>query len=101
LTTLKILTAGVLLAGSACLVDLQVAQADPLVPPTPAEIKFLDDLHRAFPGTHDPAAFHSDGVLLDTGWLACEKRKVGLVGFQATGVSPIITQIAFIDLCPN
>jgi hypothetical protein len=101
LATLKTLTAGALLAGCTCLVDLPVTQADPLIPPTPAEIEYLEHLHHILPGTGDLEAFHSDGVLLDRGRLACYRRDQGFIGYRATYVSPVIAQVAFADLCPR
>lgn len=101
--TLKRLMAGVLLAGSGgCLVGVPLAQADPLTPLTPAENAFLDHARRVLPGSGDPVAFNSDGELLDQGRYVCMKRDtVGQVGYEATFVSPIITQLAFIYLCPQ
>lgn len=100
--TLKVLTAGVLLAAPGSLVGAPGAQADPLTPPSPAEIAFLDHARRVFPGSGDPDAFNSDGELLDQGRYACMKRDLdGQVGWEATFVSPIITQLAFIYLCPQ
>lgn len=78
----------------------QSAQADPLIPPTPAEIDFLDHAHQVFAASHDPVAFRSDGQLLSDGWFACDKRAAGFVGTEATLVTPALTQLAFIYLCP-
>ena len=101
LLSLKALVAGGLVAGFAGLANAAAAHGDPLIPPTPAEIAYLDHLHKVFPGTGDPAAFHSDGWLLEKGRYACRQRDLNLVGYEATGLSPIVTQVAFIHLCPN
>ncbi|MDQ2638934.1 MAG: hypothetical protein M3Y83_18915 [Actinomycetota bacterium] len=79
----------------------QVAQAEPLTPLTPNELQYLEQLHEVLSVTRDNAAFHSDGELLDTGRYVCHQRTTGLVGYGATLVSPAITQLAFIYLCPN
>ncbi len=101
--TLKVLAAGALLAVPLGLADAPVARADPLIPPTPAEIEYLDHAHRVLSVTQDPMVeFQSDGELLDKGRYACYFRDTyGLVGQSATIVSPIITQLAFIYLCPQ
>jgi len=102
LTTLRKLAAGALLAGLGCLAGTSVAQADPLTPLTPGENQFLDQARRLFPGSGDPDAFKSDGQLLDQGRYACFRRdSSGLVGYEVTYVSPIITQLAFVYLCPK
>lgn len=80
---------------------LQPAHADPLVGPTPAEIAFLDHARRVFAVSHDPVSFRSDGELLGDGWYACDKRSAGFVGTEATLVTPALTQLAFIYLCPQ
>lgn len=91
-----------LLAATVCLADGPVAQADPLVPPTPAEVQYLDHLRRVLPGSRDPAAFNSDGELLDKGRYVCYMREANeLVGYEATLVSAIVSQLAFIYLCPT
>lgn len=81
-------------------IPAQTAHADPLTPPTPAEIKYLDHAHLVFAASHDPAAFRSDGELLSDGWYACDKRAAGFVGTESTLVTPALTQLAFIYLCP-
>ncbi|CAJ1500473.1 hypothetical protein [[Mycobacterium] burgundiense] len=94
--------AGVLLAAPMCLADLPVAQAEPLVPPNPAETAYLDHLRRVLPGTGDPLAFNNDGELLAKGRYVCYMREANdLVGYEATLVSAAVTQLAFIYLCPN
>ncbi|MCX2712008.1 hypothetical protein [Mycolicibacterium sp. J2] len=92
---------GVLIGALAVgMTGVQSAHADPLVPPTPAEISFLDQARRVFAASHNPAAFRSDGQLLSDGWYACDKRAAGFVGTEATLVTPALTQLAFIYLCP-
>lgn len=81
-------------------VGAQPAHADPLTPLTPAEIAYLDHAHLVFAASHDPVAFRSDGELLDLGRFACDKRAAGFVGTEATFVTPALTQLAFIYLCP-
>ncbi len=94
--------AGIVLAAAMCLGDLPLVQADPLTPPTPTEIAYLDHLHRVLPGSGDPAAFKSDGELLDKGRYVCYMRDANeLVGYEATLVSAIVAQLAFIYLCPK
>jgi hypothetical protein len=93
---------GALLAGPGCLVCGPLAHADPLTPPTPAEVQYLQEARRILPGSGDPIAFNSDGELLDRGRFACYERDVvGLVGVNGTFISPIVTQLAFIYLCPQ
>lgn len=77
------------------------ASAEPLVPPTPAEMLYLDHLHQIMPGSGDPAASHGDGWFLEKGRYACSKKAQGYVGATAILLSPIITQIAYADLCPS
>ena len=90
------------LAATVCLADVPAAQAEPLIPPTPAEIQYLDHLRRVLPGSRDPAAFNSDGELLDKGRYVCYMRDVNdLVGYEATLVSAIVAQLAFVYLCPT
>ncbi|ODQ93394.1 hypothetical protein [Mycolicibacterium holsaticum] len=94
--------AGVLLAGVMHLIDSPVAQTAPLIPPTPAEIEYLDQLRRVLPGTGDPVAFNNDAELLAKGRYVCYMRDANeLVGYEATLVSAAVAQLAFIYLCPN
>jgi hypothetical protein len=52
--------------------------------------------------SHNNAAQRSDGELLIDGRYACEKRTShGMVGQEASLVTPAITQLAFIYLCPS
>lgn len=102
LITRKVLMAGVLVAGSGCLIGVSAARADPLIPPTPAEVQYLEQARRILPGSGDSVASNGDGDLLQRGRFACYQRDViGLVGVNATFVSPILTQLAFIYLCPK
>ena len=90
------------LAATLCLANVPVAQAEPLISPSPAEIQYLDHLRRVLPGSRDPAAFTSDGELLDKGRYVCYMRDANdLVGYEATLVSAIVSQLAFIYLCPT
>lgn len=77
------------------------AQAEPLTPLSPAELQYLEQLHRVLPLSHDPIAFRSDGELLNRGRYVCRQRDQGVVGQAATLESPVITQLAFIYLCPQ
>ncbi|MDF3339470.1 hypothetical protein P3H80_18680 [Mycolicibacterium septicum] len=79
---------------------VQPARADPLIPPTPAEINYLEQARLVFAASHNPVSFRSDGQLLSDGWYACDKRAAGFVGTEATLVTPALTQLAFIYLCP-
>ncbi|MGV0739777.1 hypothetical protein ABQF35_25405 [Mycobacterium syngnathidarum] len=78
----------------------QPAQSEPLTPLTPAEIAYLDHARQVLAVSHDPTAFRSDGELLGRGHYACDKRNAGYVGAEATFVTPALTQLAFIYLCP-
>lgn len=77
------------------------AHAEPLTPLGPAELQYLQQLHRVFSASHDPIAFRSDGELLDRGRDACRQRDGGFVGQAAALETPAITQLAFIYLCPQ
>lgn len=102
MTTLKMLAAGLLLVGPALLVSATVAPADPLTPPTPAEMQFLDQARRLLPIAPDSmVAFNSDGELLDQGRQACFMRDHGRVGYEASMLPPIVTQLALVYLCPK
>jgi hypothetical protein len=91
----SLLAVGVSFAGA------QPVQAEPLTPLSPAELQYLDQLHRVLPLSHDPIAFRSDGELLNRGRYVCRQRDQGLIGQPATLESPAITQLAFIYLCPQ
>ncbi|MEH3136460.1 MAG: hypothetical protein PGN30_15850 [Mycolicibacterium neoaurum] len=82
------------------MIAVQPAKADPLVPPTPAEVAFLDHARKVFAASHDPTSFRSDGELLGYGRYVCDKRAAGYVGAPATLVTPAVTQLALIYLCP-
>ena len=99
-------TARQLLAGSLLVVALMVAGAQsahaaPLTPLTPAELSYLEQLHRVFAASHDPIAFRSDGELLDRGRRVCAYQDLRLVGQPATLETPAINQLALIYLCPQ
>ncbi|WP_131815186.1 hypothetical protein [Mycolicibacterium holsaticum] len=56
-------------------------------------------MRRVLPGSGDPVAFNSDGELLDKGRYVCYMRDANeLVGYEATLVSAIVTQLAFIPM---
>lgn len=102
LTTLKTLTATLLLVGPAMVTSAPAVLADPLTPPTPAEMQFLDQARRILPKAPDSmVAFTNDGELLDQGREACFLRDIGQVGYETSVLSPVITQLALIYLCPN
>jgi hypothetical protein len=64
LTTLKMLTTGLLLVGPALLFSAPAVPADPLTPPTPAEMQFLDQARRLLPRAPDSmVAFNSSCVI--------------------------------------
>ena len=86
------LTVGVMVSPS--------AQADLLAALTPAEVQYLAHARQVFAASRDNTAFRSDGELLVSGRYACDKRAAGYVGVQATFVDPVLTQLAFIYLCP-
>jgi hypothetical protein len=102
-STLRLLlAAGLLAAGTPWLVDVAVARADPLVPPSTAEVQFLEQVRRLLPLAGDSRAFNNDAELLNQGRDACRLRKdLGLIGEPLTYVPPVVTQLAFIYLCPN
>ena len=75
--------------------------ADPMTPPSPAEIEYLGQLRQVFSAYRDPVEFRSDGELLNLGRFVCEQHSRGLVGYEATLVSPAIVQLALIHLCPT
>lgn len=76
------------------------ARPEPLDPLSPAEVQYLEHARRVFAASHDPVAFRSDGRLLADGRYACEYRDAGFVGTQSTAVPAVLTQLAFIYLCP-
>lgn len=101
LNTPRVLLAGAMLALAMNATGAPAAQAEPLTPLTPNELQYLEQLREVFSVARDNAAFRSDGELLDTGRYVCDQRTTPLVGYGATLVSPVITQLAFIYLCPN
>lgn len=82
-------------------VGAQRAQAEPLTPPTQAEVQYLEQIRRVLTVSHDPVAFRSDGELLALGRYVCGRAANGFVGELATLQSPIVTQLALIHLCPS
>ncbi len=78
-----------------------MAAADPLTPPPPNEIEYLNQLRRVFAAYQDPTEFRSDGELLELGRQVCFMRSKGIVGAGATLITPAINQLAPIYLCPN
>jgi hypothetical protein len=102
LSTLRRLSAGLLLAIAISVAGAQPAQAEPLTPLTPAELQYLEKVRAVLTASHNNAAQRSDGELLIDGRYACEKRTShGMVGQEASLVTPAITQLAFIYLCPS
>jgi hypothetical protein len=93
---LKMMTAGVILAGSVGLVGAPAGHADPF---TVAERKFLADV-RPNLTPDSPSASWSDDRLVGEGWFACHDHAIGLNLDQA-GISPVIGTYALLDLCPN
>ncbi|HET7740809.1 MAG TPA: hypothetical protein VFL67_09190 [Mycobacterium sp.] len=75
--------------------------AEPLTPLAPAEVAYLEQLRQVFSTYRDPTEFRSDGELLDLGRFVCRQRDRGLVGYGATLVTPAITQLALVHLCPT
>ena len=97
----KRLLAGSLLAIAATVAGVQVAHAEPLTPLTPAELQYLEQLHRVLTASHNPMAFRSDGELLTRGRDTCSLRDLRLIGEPATLETSAINQLARIYLCPN
>lgn len=92
--------AGVVAAVTINMVTAPHALAEPLTPPSPGEEQYLQQLRKVFAASHDPTSFRSDGELLSLGRFACDRRDAGFVGQEATLLTPAITQLAFIYLCP-
>jgi hypothetical protein len=102
LSTLRWLSAGLLLAIAMSVAGAQPAQAEPLTPLTPAELQYLEQVRTVLTVSHNNASFRSDGELLGAGRFACQQRAThGMVGQEASLVTPAITQLAFIYLCPS
>jgi hypothetical protein len=75
--------------------------AEPLTPLSSAELQYLEQLHRVLAVSSNPVAYRGDGELLNLGRRVCHLRDQGIVGQGATLVTPAITQLAFIYLCPQ
>ncbi|MDA4108695.1 hypothetical protein MHOL44478_15725 [Mycobacterium holsaticum DSM 44478] len=101
LTIARHLLMGSLLALVVPLTGAPSASAEPLTPLSPAEVEYLTQLRQVFSQYRDPAEFRSDGELLSLGRYVCEQRDIGIVGSGATMVTPAISQLAFLHLCPN
>jgi hypothetical protein len=97
----KWLLAVPLLALGVSLTEAAPASAEPLTPLSPAEVEYLGQLRHVFSAYRDPAEFLSDGELLNLGRYACDQRDKGLVGYAATLITPAITQLALVHLCPT
>jgi hypothetical protein len=97
----KYLLMGPLVALVVSLTGAPSAPAEPLTPLSAAEVEYLAQLRHVFSQYRDPAEFRSDGELLDLGRFVCDQRDHGLVGYGATLVTPAVTQVAFIYLCPT
>jgi hypothetical protein len=96
----RCLKVGVLVALAVNLAATSLAHADPLTPLTPGEVQYLDQARQIYAVSQNPVAFRSDGELLTDGRYACDKRAAGFVGLKATFVDPVLTQLAFLYLCP-
>jgi hypothetical protein len=101
LSTLRWPLAGLLLAIATNVAGAQPAQADPLIPLTPTELQYLQQVRTVLTASHNDTAFRSDGELLVDGRYACQQRASGFVGQEATLLPSAVTQLAFIYLCPN
>ena len=97
----RLLLAAALVAIGTNVIPGALAQAEPLTPLTQAELQYLEQVRRVFSVSPDNAAARSDGELLDAGRRACGHRADGYLGYEATRVSPIIAQLAFVYLCPR
>ncbi|OBJ42496.1 hypothetical protein A5630_20885 [Mycolicibacterium mucogenicum] len=89
-----------LVAVAVVIEGVPMACAEPLSPPTTSEEQYLVHLHQVLSQVHNPVAFRSDGELLSQGRFACQRRSLGLIGTQASMLTPAVTQLAFIYLCP-
>ena len=97
----RVLAAALLGTMALELAGAQSVHADPLTPLTPNEIQYLEQARKVMTATRDPMAFHGDGRLLVDGRYACARRPTDMVGNSGTFVDPILTQLAFIYLCPE
>lgn len=93
--------AGAVFALVVPLTGAPAAAAEPLTPLTAPELQYLGQLRQVFATYRDPAEFRSDGELLDQGHLVCVRREKGLVGYEATLITPAVVQLALIYLCPT
>jgi hypothetical protein len=96
LSTLKWLWTGLLVLIAVTIIGAPQALAEPL---TPGEVQYLAQIRRVFAANHDPVAFRSDGELLVDGRYACDRRANGYVGSDL--LTPAVTQLAFVYLCPR
>ncbi|MCX2930578.1 hypothetical protein ORI20_09845 [Mycobacterium sp. CVI_P3] len=98
------LVASTLLALAAPLAQIPIsphATADPVTPLSAAEDEYLVRVREVFSQYRDPTEFRSDGELLSLGRLVCDQRRNGLVGYEATLVTPAVVQLALVYLCPS
>lgn len=97
----KVLTAALLVTSTVGMIGARSAHADPLTPLTPNEITYLEQARKVLVATKDPMSFRGDGRLLTDGRYACARRPTDMVGESGTFVNPVLTQLAFIYLCPQ
>jgi len=97
----KVLVAALVLTPAVGVIGAQSAHADPLVPLTPNEITYLEQARKVMTATQSPTGFRGDGRLLVDGRYVCARRATDIVGYDGTFVDPILTQLAFIYLCPE
>ncbi|WP_406813488.1 hypothetical protein [Mycobacterium sp. M23085] len=100
MTNRKDFTVGALMAVTVSVTLPPPAHAEPLKPLTPGEVQYLNHAHQVYAASRNPTALRSDGELLIDGRYACDKRAAGYVGVGATFVDPVLSQLAFIYLCP-
>jgi hypothetical protein len=90
------LIAGLVLGGSASLIGVPVARADPF---SPAQVQYLNDVRPRLQTSGDPqSASLSDARLVGEGWWACHDQAIGAPSPQT---SPVIVYWAVQDLCPH
>jgi hypothetical protein len=95
---IKAHVAAVLGGLAVAMIGAPTVRADPF---TPAEIQYLNDVHRFLPGYGDPkAAAMTDTELVGEGWWACHNHAIG-VNLDQAGTNPVIGTWALYDLCPN
>lgn len=100
MTSRKKFTVGALMVVAVSATVPPPAHAEPLTPLTPGEVQYLNRAHQVYAASPNPMALRSDGELLIDGRYACDKRAAGYVGLGATFVDPVLSQLAFIYLCP-